>query len=144
MNRQRGRRHFLASWLLNLPAPCFLATKKAGGSLRPDKMAKGVARGSGREEVVAGVLDRLVDGALVAGGQVGVPAGENLAGVGDKIAEGLRRGEGQLVGREGARCGGFGRAHGWEGRGGKGAQRGVVNLQSAVQLWGGGRPPASP
>src|SRR6185369_9709221 len=122
------------------------ATKKAGGLLRPDKKKAGKeGRGGGPgprslgEEVVAAVLDYLCHGALVAGGEVGVLAREDFSRVRGVLAEGLRPvGEGELVGREGARLGGGG---GGRGRGahGKGAVRrrsrsGVVNPQSAGQL----------
>ena len=64
-----------------------------------------------REEQVAGPLERAGDGALVFGGEVGVFARQDLAGVGHEMAHHLGRREGNFGGREGL-LGGCGGAHG--------------------------------
>ena len=63
------------------------------------------------EQQIARVLDRLRDGALLAGGKAGVFAGEDLASVSDVTAHQLRSGERKVLGREAVFCFcGFGRA----------------------------------
>jgi len=70
-----------------------------------------------RNEHVAGALDRLGYAALLLGGQMGVFAGEDLAGVGDVTVHQLGLGEGELLGSKTAlRGGGFGGAHFEKGR----------------------------
>jgi hypothetical protein len=85
-------------------------TKKAGEKLRPEKVQQ-ASRLLG-EQHVAGLLDRLRHAALLLGGETGVLARQNLAGVGHVAAHQGGIGERKFLRREAALGGGgFGRAH---------------------------------
>lgn len=63
------------------------------------------------EEHVAGLLQRAGDGALLLGGEPGVLAREDFAGVSDIAAHHLRGCERDLLRSQGLLLRGFGRAH---------------------------------
>jgi len=60
------------------------------------------------EQEIARVFDRLGNGALLAGGEAGILARKDLAGVSDVAAHQLRSGERKVLGRQ-AVLSGFGR-----------------------------------